>query len=158
MAQAAAQQARAAAEAELQDVRKELEKLRLMADVVLPAQARQQAQAFSARGDAATIEENGRAMAAVLQMLTDTWLKAGDDARDIFLIQQLEDILKTVIDRVNNMSLDEVTLIDGGDGKALPRHVASFPATVRSVLDELRSSTGVDVTGILSGAMHPEEK
>jgi flotillin len=158
MAQAAAQQARAAAEAELQDVRKELEKLRLMADVVLPAQARQQAQAFSARGDAATIEENGRAMAAVLQMLTDTWLKAGDDARDIFLIQQLEDILKTVIDRVNNMSLDEVTLIDGGDGKALPRHVASFPATVRLVLDELRSSTGVDVTGILSGAMHPEEK
>jgi flotillin len=158
MAQAAAQQARAAAEAELQDVRKELEKLRLMADVILPAQAEQQAQAFSARGNAAAIEENGRAMAAVLQMLTDTWLKAGDDARDIFLIQQLEDILKTVIERVNNISLDEVTLIDGGDGKTLPRHVASFPATVRSVLDELRSSTGVDVTGILSGAMHHKEK
>ena len=157
-AQAAAQEARASAEAELHEVRKELEELRLMADVVLPAQANQQAQAFAARGQAATIEENGRAMAAVLQMLTDTWLKAGDDARDIFLIQQLEDVLKTVIDRVNTMSLDEVTLIDGGDGKTLPRHVASFPATVRSVLDELRNSTGVDVTGILSGAAHLEEK
>ncbi len=158
MAQAAAQQARAAAEAELQDVRKELEQLRLIADVVLPAEAAQQAQALDARGQAASIEANGRAMAAVLQMLTDTWLKAGDDARDIFLIQQLEEVLKTVIERVNSMSLDEVTLIDGGDGQTLPRHVASFPATVRSVLDELRNSTGVDVTGILSGAARPEEK
>lgn len=158
MAQAAAQQARAAAEAELQDVRKELEQLRLIADVVLPAEAAQQAQALDARGQAASIEENGRAMAEVLQMLTDTWLKAGDDARDIFLIQQLEEVLKTVIERVNSMSLDEVTLIDGGDGQTLPRHVASFPATVRSVLDELRNSTGVDVTGILSGAARPEEK
>ncbi len=158
MAQAAAQQARAAAESELQDVRKELEQLRLIADVVLPAEAAQQAQALDARGQAASIEANGRAMAAVLQMLTDTWLKAGDDARDIFLIQQLEEVLKTVIERVNNMTLDEVTLIDGGDGQTLPRHVASFPATVRSVLDELRNSTGVDVTGILSGAARPEEK
>lgn len=157
-AQAAAQQARAAAEAELQEVRKQLEQLRLMADVVLPAQAQQQAQALAARGDAATIEENGRAMAAVLQMLTETWLKAGSDARDIFLIQQLEDVLKTVIERVNKMELTEVTLIDGGDGQTLPRHVASFPATVRSVLDELRNSTGVDVTGILAGAVRPEEK
>ncbi|MFT5683222.1 MAG: flotillin [Myxococcota bacterium] len=158
MAQAAAQQARAAAESELQDVRKELERLRLIADVVLPAEAAQQAQALDARGQAASIEENGRAMATVLQMLTDTWLLAGDDARDIFLIQQLEEVLKTVIERVNNMTLDEVTLIDGGDGLTLPRHVASFPATVRSVLDELRNSTGVDVTGILSGATRPEEK
>jgi flotillin len=158
MAQAAAQQARAAAEAELQDVRKELEQLRLVADVVLPAEAQQQAQALAARGAAASIEENGRAMAEVLQMLTETWLKAGEDARDIFLIQQLEEVLKTVIERVNSMSLDEVTLIDGGDGQTLPRHVASFPATVRSVLDELRNSTGVDVTGILAGAARPEEK
>ncbi len=158
MAQAATQQARATAEAELQEVRQELEQLRLVADVVLPAKAEQEAQALLARGQAASIEENGRAMAAVLQMLTDTWLKAGDDARDIFLIQQLEEVLKTVIARVNSMTLDEVTLLDSGDGQALPRHVASFPATVRSVLDELRNSTGVDVTGILAGAARPEEK
>ena len=158
MAQAATQQARATAEAELQEVRQELEQLRLVADVVLPAKAEQEAQALLARGQAASIEENGRAMAAVLQMLTDTWIKAGDDARDIFLIQQLEEVLKTVIARVNSMTLDEVTLLDSGDGQALPRHVASFPATVRSVLDELRNSTGVDVTGILAGAARPEEK
>ena len=148
---AAAQQARAEAEAELQEVRKQLEQLRLEADVVLPAEAERQAAALRARGQAATIEENGRAMAEVLQMMTDTWLQAGDDAKDIFLIQQLEEVLRTVVARVHGVELGEVTLLDSGDGQALPRHVASFPAMVRQVLDELRTSTGVDVTGILSG-------
>jgi flotillin len=149
---AAAQAARAEAEAELQEVRKQLEQLRLMADVVLPAEARRQAEALKARGEAATIEENGRAMAEVLQMMTDTWLKAGSDAKDIFLIQQLEEVLKTVVKRVHDIEIGEVTLLDNGDGQALPRHVASFPAMVRQVLEELKGSTGVDVTGILSGA------
>jgi flotillin len=158
-AAAAAQQARAEAETELQEVRQLLEKTRLLAEVVLPAEARRQARALRARGDAATIEENGRAMAEVLQMLTDTWLKAGDDAKDIFLIQQLEEILRTVVERVHDVELGEVTLLDSGDGQALPRHVASFPGMVRSVLEELRASTGVDVTGILSGAAltNPEQ-
>lgn len=149
---AAAQQARAEAEAELQDVRKQLEQLRLQADVVLPAQAERQASALRARGEAASIEENGRAGAEVLQMMTDTWLEAGDDAKDIFLIQQLEEVLRTVVTRVHGVELGEVTLLDSGDGQALPRHVASFPAMVRQVLEELHASTGVDVTGILSGA------
>lgn len=152
MAQAAAKQARAEAEAELQDIRREMEQLRLMADVVLPAQAAQHAEALRAAGDAASIEENGRAQAEVLKMMTEAWLRAGDDARDIFLIQQLEDVLRTVVNQVKGLDIEEVTLIDGGDGQALPRHIASFPATVRQILDELQTSTGIDVTGILAGA------
>ena len=152
-AEAAAQKARAEAESELQEIRKQLEQLRLMADVVLPAEAARQGAQLRARGEAASIEENGRAMATVLAMMTDTWLKAGDNAREIFLIQQLEEVLRTVVERVNGVSLGEVTLLDGGDGQAMPRHIASFPAMVRQVLDELRASTGVDVTGILAGGL-----
>jgi len=156
-ATAAAQQARAETEKELQEIRAGLEELRLQADVVLPAQADQVAQALRARGEAASIEANGKAMAMVLQLMTDAWLKAGDDARDIFLIQQLEDVLKTVIDRVNGLAIREVTLLDDGSGDALPRHVASYPAMVRQVLEELEASTGVDVTGILSGGQAARE-
>jgi flotillin len=150
-ATAAAQQARAETEKELQEIRAGLEELRLQADVVLPAQADQVAKALRARGEAASIEANGKAMAMVLQLMTDAWLKAGDDARDIFLIQQLEDVLKTVIERVNGLAIREVILLDDGSGEALPRHVASYPAIVRQVLNELEASTGVNVTGILSG-------
>ena len=147
---AAAQQARATAEAQLQEVRRDVEILRLQADHVLPAEAEKKAEELRAKGAAATIEENGKAMALVLQMLTDAWLRAGNDAKDIFLIQQLEDVLQTVITRIKGMEVGEVTLIDGGDGNALPRHIASFPKAVRQVMEELHASTGVDITGILS--------
>jgi flotillin len=149
---AGAAQASAEAETELQEIRQQLETLRLEADVVLPAQAAREAEALRAQGAAADIEENGRALAQVLDMMTRTWLSAGQDAKDIFLLQQIEGVLQTVVSRVHKMDIDEVTLLDGGDGQALPRHVASYPAAVRSVLDELRASTGLDVAGILSGA------
>ena len=150
MAEAAAEQARAESEKELQEIRQKLEAIRLEADVVLPAKAQKEAAQLNAQGEAAVIEENGRAMAEVLQMLTDAWQKAGADAKDIFLIQQLEDIMQTVVKKVNHLHIQHVTLLDDGTGQALPRHVASFPAMVRQVLDELHQSTGVDVTGILS--------
>jgi len=86
-------------------------------------------------------------------MMTDSWLRAGADAKDIFLIQQLEVVLQTVVERVNSVEIDKVNLLDGGQGDALPRHVASFPAVVRQVLAELRGTTGVDVPGILAGAI-----
>ena len=41
-------------------------------------------------------------------------------------------------------------LLDGGDGAALPSYVSSYPAMVSSVLAELKTSTGVDVVGILT--------
>jgi flotillin len=89
-------------------------------------------------------------MALVLQMLTDAWISAGEDAKDIFLIQQLEEVLQTVIARIKGMDIGEVTLLDAGDGNALPRHIASFPKAVRQIMDELRDTTGIDITGILA--------
>ena len=152
-AERAAAEARASAEVELQELRRQVKELRLQADIVLPAEAQRQAAIFDAQGKAAYTEEEGRAQAAVLQMMTDAWLRAGDDAKDIFLIQQLETVLQTVVERVNSVEIDQVNLLDGGQGEALPRHVASFPAMVRQVLEELHGSTGVDVPGILSGAL-----
>jgi flotillin len=90
-------------------------------------------------------------MAAVLKMMTDTWLSAGKDAKDVFLIQQLESVMQTVVDRVKGLELEHVTLLDSGDGTALPQHLASYPRMVREILDEIRASTGIDVTGTLAG-------
>ena len=143
-------QARAEAEQALQDIRKEVERARLKAEVVLPAQAEKEAQAMFARGEASTIEENGRAMAHVLDLMTQAWVKAGKDAKEIFLIQNLEGVLQTVVDRVNSVVVHEVSLLDGGDGESLARYAAAYPAMVGSILHELQETTGVDVIGILS--------
>lgn len=142
--------ARATAEQELQRLRAKLEELRLTAERVLPAEAERKAAEMRARAEAAHIASDGEAMAQVLKMLSDTWISAGEDAKDIFLIQQLEQVLSKVINRVKEMDIGEVTLIDAGDGQALPAHIASLPATVASVLKELKATTGVDVTGILA--------
>lgn len=143
--------ARSRAEQALQEIRARLEHLRLSADTVLPAESKRKASEMRARAEAAHIAADGEAMAQVLDMMRQEWLKAGPDAKDIFLIQQLETVIGTVTDRVRKMEIGEVNLIDGGDGKALPMHMAALPATVAAVLDQLRATTGVDVTGILAG-------
>jgi flotillin len=143
--------ARATAEQHLQEIRAKLEHLRLSADTVLPAEAQRKASEMRARSDAAQIAADGEAMAQVLDMMRKEWMKAGPDAKDIFLIQQLETVIGTVTDRVKKLQIGEVTLLDGGDGTALPQHMAALPATVAAVLKELTNTTGVDVTGILSG-------
>lgn len=156
-AQQAGLTARARAEQKLQEIRARLENLRLTADVVLPAEAQQRASEMKARAEAASIAADGQALADVLRMMTETWIKAGEDARDIFLLQQLEAVLSAVTTKVRAIQIGEVNLIDGGDGDVLPRHVAAMPATVAAIFRELRDTTGIDVTGILTAqTKHPE--
>jgi flotillin len=142
--------ARAEAEQRLQEVRKRLEEMRLTADVVLPAQAAQAVAAYEARGQAAAIAENARALAEAIALLRDAWVQAGEDAREIFLIQNLEHVLRLVVERVRSVSVREANLVDGGGGHALAEYVAGYPAMVRSVLEELRATTGIDVLGTLA--------
>jgi len=149
-AKQAALEKRASAEQRLQAVRKTLEETRLTVERVLPAQAAQQASAFRAKGEAATIEENGKAMAEVLVLFSKVWADAGKDARDVFLIHNLEPLLKTVVDRVKALRVVETHLLDGGDGNAMAQYVASYPAAVRSVLAEVGKTTGVDVLALLT--------
>jgi len=150
-AKAGGEQARAEAQQQLQEVRKVLEQLRLQAEVVLPADAERRSQELMAKGKAAPIEEDGKAKAAVLSMLAGAWAQAGPQARDIFLIEQLEELMANIVDRLGALKVQEVNIIDPGDGSALPNYVAGFPATVTSVLEALRASTGIDVSQLLSG-------
>lgn len=149
-ARAAGQQARAEAEQQLQAIRRELEQLRLQADLVIPAETEKRARELIAKGEAASIEENGKALAAVLQMLARAWADAGPQARDIFLIQQLEKLMATIVERLAALKVEHVQIVDPGDGSALPNYMAGFPAAVTSVLHSLRDSTGIDVTQLLA--------
>ena len=148
-AEAALATARARAEFELQQVRAQLEGKRLHAEVVVKAEAETQAKEFAARADAAPIIERGKAMAGSLELVRQAWAEAGDGAKPIFMIQQIESILREVVGRVENIRVDSVNLVDQGDGSSLPAYVSSFPATVNAVLRELNQVTGIDVVGTL---------
>lgn len=151
---AAAMEARARAEQELQSIRANLEELRLQADQIIPAEAKRQAQELLAKGAAAPISENGKALASALEEMALAWKDAGHEARDIFLIQQLEKILSIVVERVQGMDIQQVNLIDNGDGSALPNYVRAFPDTVAAILQSLRNTTGIDIAETLTGRVN----
>jgi flotillin len=148
---AAAREANAKAEQELQGIRAQLEGIRLQCDTVIPAQANQVAQEFHARGDAAIVREKGVASGEALKTMNAAWVDAGADATAIMLIDDLEKILASAAAGISKVKIDNVTMIDSGDGKSLPAYVASYPAMLGSVLDALNTVTGIDVAKIVSG-------
>jgi len=150
-AEARALAARAEAEQELQQVRTELEKLRLQADVVIPAEANKVARELIAAGDAAEIAEKGRAMAEVLKTMADAWKDAGDAAADVFVLHRLEAIMNHVSKAAQQVKVMEVAIIDSGNGNALPNYVSSFPKIVAGLFTEIRDTLGLDIQGALTG-------
>ncbi len=147
----AARQARAVAEQELQQVRTELETLRLQADQVLPAEAQQRAQEFKARGDAAIIRERGLAASQALEMMSHAWRDAGESALSIYLIEDFERIIGSAAKGVNKMTVDNLQMIDSGDGKVLSSYVGAYPAMMRSIFAAVAESTGIDIQKTISG-------
>lgn len=152
---AAGLEARAVAEQELQQIRGRLEKLRLEADTVIPADKQRAAQELRAAGDAAIRAETGRAQGEALDALLGAWRAAGEDANEIFLIQQIDRIMGDVAAVTQRLEVNEVNLIDGGDGRTLARHVGSYPAVVAEIFDRIRDTVGVDVVSILTSPKKP---
>ncbi|MEM1414868.1 MAG: flotillin family protein [Myxococcota bacterium] len=149
-AEAAAKTARAEAEKDLQQLRAALEERRLQADVVIPAQIQREARAILAVGEAAPTAENGAAAVQVLEMMGEAWKSMGPQAREIYIIQHLEEIVGTVVQQLDDVVVDEVSVLDHGDGKGLASYAATYPHMVAEVLRSLAESTGVDVPKILS--------
>ena len=149
-ASVAAEQARAEAEQELQTLRKELEQRRLYAEVVLPAEAQQQAAMLLADGEAALRREQGAAAAEAMTVLAQALVTVGPQARELFVLSQLDQLVGQVAAKVSGLSVREIHVIDSGDGRALPSVAASYPAIVTQVLSTLKDLTGVDISAMLA--------
>jgi flotillin len=150
-AEAAGQQARAEAELALQQIRGELEQLRLEADVTIPAEVDQQVRELFAAGQAAPIAADGEAMAAALAEVSGAWRDSGGRAMDMFVLQHLDEIFASVAQAAQRVKVGEVNLIDGGDGKTLPAYAASYPATMAALLEQVTRTLGIDIQKTITG-------
>lgn len=148
---AAAREARATAEQRLQAVRAELEAIRQQVETVLPAAARREAEEFRARGEAAIIRERGRAVAEALELLYASWQKAGPNAKQISLIEELEKIIAAAAKGVKKVTVDQISIIDSGDGKGMTSYLSSYPAMLDAVFAAVDKTVGINVTDIISG-------
>ncbi|MBW4592255.1 MAG: flotillin family protein [Brasilonema angustatum HA4187-MV1] len=137
-----AQVAKVQAEVGVQTERIKQVENQLQADVVAPAEAESQRAIAKAKGDAARIVEQGKAQAAGTQYLAESWQNAGASAREIFIFQKLEPLLRMLAAGVPEVQVDNLTVIDATNGGSVPK-MASF-------LEQLRQTTGVDVTKVIN--------
>ncbi len=151
----AARVAEAVAEQELAEQEILLAEKRQRADVIVAAEAERKAKEEIAIGNAARILEDGKAEVNVLAQKLELWQAAGDDAERLFLIQMLPEILKDVVQTVDNLKIDKLTVVDsgqGGSGSGVPAVFSQIAGATPALLESLKASTGVDIAGMLSRA------
>lgn len=154
---AAAREARAKAEQELQAIRAKLEAIRLQVDKVMPADADRRAKEYDARGEAAEIRERGKAVAQALDLLYEAWQTAGSSALQISIIEDLEAILEAAVRGVKKVDIQNVSVIDSGDGKTLSNYIGAYPKMLGEVFEAVDKTIGIDIPGVLSGAKAEQE-
>ncbi len=141
-----AQIARAEAELEVQRARIEQVKLQLDADVMAPARAYKMEREAAARASVADIRESGRAQALGLEELAKKWIEAGDQAREIFLLEKLRTLVSIMVGTVSKVHVDQLTVV-GESTTGQPNTAGQ----VANLMEQLRGGAGIDVPRILNG-------
>ena len=143
-------EAKAKQELALEEI--QLAEKRQRAEVVVKAEAERQAKEEVAKGNAARILEDGQAEVEVLRQKLALWHEAGSDAERLFLIQMLPDILAQVVNTVDNLKIDKLTVVDSGQGTGVPSVFNQIAGSTPALLESLKASTGIDIAGMLSRA------
>ena len=140
-AEVVAQLAKAEAEVAVQTERIKQVEQQLQADIVAPAEAECKQAIAKAKGNAASIIEDGKAQAIGTKRLAESWKAAGDNSREIFLLQKLETLMKMMAASVPEVEVESITVVDGKNNNQAT-NIASF-------LEQLRQTTGMDITEII---------
>jgi flotillin len=142
----AAKLARAQAEVDVQKARVEQVRRQLQADVLEPARANKAAAEAQAKGEAANIVEQGRATAAAMQEIATSWRRVGDNARQVFLMQKVDQLIRIVMSAAGDLKVDRLTVLGGGSGGASGTDLA---AKLIALGEQLKAATGVDMVRTL---------
>jgi len=141
--------AQAQEEEKLETARVRLNKSKYEADTIVPAAAEKQALELLAKGKAARIVEEGKAMAEAVKVLREQWKK--DETKELFLIQQLPLILDRVTGVIkDNLQIDKITILDQGDGNGFPTYVKGITGSVSAFFEGIKGATGLDIPEILA--------
>lgn len=146
-AQVGAELARAEAEVPVQEERIKQVTEQLQADVIAPAESECQMMIAAAKGEAATIIEQGRSQAEGLQELVESLKRSGNDAKRLFLLQKLEPLLTMLSDTVQPIEVEEVSLI--GERKG------GTSLSLATLLRQLQDSTGIRLPQVNDDSIPP---
>lgn len=131
-------------EAEQQTAAAQSEKARLNATSVQAAIAERDVAKAKAEGDAASVLEEGKARAASIECIGQA-IQKHPDALKVMLVEMMPSIVKEMSACVNNMTLGDVTVIDGGNGQAIAGAAMSRARTLSESLATLENILGLDI-------------
>jgi flotillin len=139
---------RANADLDVQRARINEVSLRLEADVIAPAEAGMKSDQAKAIGNAAKIIEDGQATANVLNEMIETWKSGGENARDIFLMQKLQSVMAALLDSIEDVQVDRITVLP-------PQNNSRASQTV-GLVEELKAAVGVDLSELANRIGKPK--
>lgn len=143
-AEVQAQIAQTQAEMQMQEARIEQVKLQLEADMIQPAEAQRQQAEQLAKAEAAKIVEQGKATATVLKNLAVTYRATGTAGRDVLLMQKLVPVMQQVLQSMNDVKIDRLTVI-GSAGGAGAGSGGSLASQLVTTSEQIKAATGLDV-------------
>jgi flotillin len=160
--QVASRLARAEADLEVQKARVEQVRRQLQADVLEPARAQKTAAEAAARGEAASIVEQGRAMASALEQIATTWAKVGAGAREVFLMQKVDGLMRIVMDTVGDLKVERLTMLGGLGGNSAGPGAATGTSDLGNLAgrllaanEQIKAAAGVDLLAAAGGRLTP---
>ena len=132
----------------LEAKRVDANRLKYEAEVVIPAEAEKEARMKKAAGDAAYTYEEGKAKAEALRLLREQWER--QDSKDLFMIQLLPELVDKVTKVIaSNLTVERLTVVDGGNGGGLPHLVGSLAGSVNAFLEQIKTLTGLDIAKVM---------
>ena len=146
--------AQAEAEVNVQKARIDQVRSRLDADVIQPAKAGCNAAEQDARAGVANIVEDGKARAEALRSMATSWNAAGDQAREIFLLQKISPIIDKITDTISTAKIDKVTVIDSAIGGGSSMN----PARLLALTEQVKEVFGIDVVAKLQEMSGPRKE
>jgi flotillin len=155
--------ARAEAELEVQRARVEQVRRQLQADVLEPARAQKSAAESAAKGEATVIVEQGRATARAMEEIAATWSRVGAGAREVFLMQKVDGLMRIVMGTVGDLKVDRLTVLGGlgaggtGTGPgAIGEGLAGLAGKVVAANEQIKAAAGVDLLAAAGGRLAPK--
>ena len=133
----------------LEAKRVELSSKRQEAETVIPARAQREAALLKAQGAASRIIEDGKATAEAVELMRKQW--ENGETQELFMIRMFPELLDKVTRVVaDNLRIEKLTILDGGDGDGLPTHVKNLTKSAVVMLEQMKNATGVDLAKLAS--------
>ena len=100
---------------------------------------------LAAQGKAARIVEDGKATAEAVELMREQW--ENGETQELFMIRMFPELLDKVTRVVaDNLRIEKLTILDGGNGDGLPTHVKNLTKSAVVMLEQMKNATGIDLT------------